>query len=107
MQVIERRILEIGPGQLEAYREWELANRALEETAGGFPDKRYCRAIAGAMPMGTIAWERAWANLAACDEAYRRLYRQAGRHNMPSPKVVVSQHQEFYLTWTPGAEPTS
>lgn len=107
MQVIERRILELAPGQLEAYRAWELASRALEESVGGFAEKRYCRVIAGGMPMGTIVWERAWANLAACDEAYRRLYHKEGRHSVPSPEVVVSQHQEFYLTWTPGAEPTS
>jgi len=107
MQVIERRILELAPGQFDAYREWELGNRAVEESVGGFPEKRYCRAIAGALPMGTIVWERAWTNLAACDEAYRRLYHREGRHNAPSPEVVVSQRQEFYLTWSPGAKPSS
>ncbi len=72
MKIMERRIINVGPGKWAEIQEMEKKWDALENRIGGFSPKRRLRPIAGSEGLNTFVWEREWESFAVCEAAYEK-----------------------------------
>lgn len=83
--IMERRLHKVVHGKWAELMVEEKKFDVLESRLGGFPAKRRYRPLAGTESYNTFIWERDWESLAAAEEAYGRMGKDA-----ETPKISES-----------------
>jgi hypothetical protein len=96
MRIVERHVQKLEPHQWQAYQEREQKFAAIEERLGGYPRKRYCRAMSG-NELRTVVWDREWESLAAMEASYEGLGAAPDFQDAARMPGIESERIELYV----------
>ena len=98
MAITKRRIMQIRPGKWDdiivVEREWNKLETPLDYNS----PKRTTRALAGAVGLMNLIWERDWQSVGASEDAYAQLFARPECNDLikKTEECVLDATNEFY-----------